>query len=179
VALRYRVFLHSYLGFMSTSTLLYGERDAISHRRVAVAERLPQDDRRAHSYAEEPHARLRFALPPRSLLQPGRAAGRIPGGSTGGAPERRPRHRFQLRATGRHVSIDRFGPDTPSTVVIPLPLAEPRLELEGEEVLFSDDWRGQRQQHRCLVPPCACSAPPTSPLRTGTCGSSKAGSSGG
>ena len=29
MTLRYKVFLHSYLGFYSTSTLLYGERDAI------------------------------------------------------------------------------------------------------------------------------------------------------
>jgi len=29
VSLKYRVFLHSYLGFNSNSTLFYGERDAI------------------------------------------------------------------------------------------------------------------------------------------------------
>jgi glyoxylase-like metal-dependent hydrolase (beta-lactamase superfamily II) len=39
-------------------------------------------------------------------------------------------------------SIDRFGPDTPSGTTIPVPLAEPRLELEGCEILLSDDWEG-------------------------------------
>ena len=39
-------------------------------------------------------------------------------------------------------SIDRFGPDTPVRTTIPVPMAEPRLELEGDELLFSDDWDG-------------------------------------
>jgi hypothetical protein len=39
-------------------------------------------------------------------------------------------------------SIDRFGPDTPAKTTIPVPMAEPRLELEGAEILFSDDWEG-------------------------------------
>lgn len=30
MALRYRVFLHSYLGFNSNSTLFYGEKDAVA-----------------------------------------------------------------------------------------------------------------------------------------------------
>jgi glyoxylase-like metal-dependent hydrolase (beta-lactamase superfamily II) len=39
-------------------------------------------------------------------------------------------------------SIDRFGPDTPAGTTIPVPLAAPRLELEGCEILLSDDWEG-------------------------------------
>jgi glyoxylase-like metal-dependent hydrolase (beta-lactamase superfamily II) len=40
-------------------------------------------------------------------------------------------------------AIDRFGPDDiPKKTTIPMPLSEPRLELEDEELLFSDDWEG-------------------------------------
>jgi glyoxylase-like metal-dependent hydrolase (beta-lactamase superfamily II) len=39
-------------------------------------------------------------------------------------------------------SIDRFGPDTPATTTIPVPLSQPRLELEGADILLSDDWEG-------------------------------------
>jgi glyoxylase-like metal-dependent hydrolase (beta-lactamase superfamily II) len=40
-------------------------------------------------------------------------------------------------------AIDRFGPgDIPKQTVIPMPLNEPRLELEGEEIVFSGGWEG-------------------------------------
>ena len=40
-------------------------------------------------------------------------------------------------------AIDRFGPgDIPKATTIPEPLAEPRLELEGEEIVFSGGWEG-------------------------------------
>jgi hypothetical protein len=39
-------------------------------------------------------------------------------------------------------SIDRLGPETPRSTTIPVPLGEPRLELEGSEILFYDDWEG-------------------------------------
>lgn len=39
-------------------------------------------------------------------------------------------------------SIERFGPDTPERTVIPMPLHEPLLELEGAEILLSDGWEG-------------------------------------
>jgi glyoxylase-like metal-dependent hydrolase (beta-lactamase superfamily II) len=40
-------------------------------------------------------------------------------------------------------AIDRFGPgDIPKATTIPEPLAEPRLELEGEEIVCSGGWEG-------------------------------------
>jgi hypothetical protein len=40
-------------------------------------------------------------------------------------------------------AIDRFGPDDiPSKTTIPKPLKEPRLILEDEEILVSDNWDG-------------------------------------
>jgi glyoxylase-like metal-dependent hydrolase (beta-lactamase superfamily II) len=39
-------------------------------------------------------------------------------------------------------AIDRFGPDIPTKTTIPMPMSEPRLELEGEELVFSDGWEG-------------------------------------
>jgi hypothetical protein len=39
-------------------------------------------------------------------------------------------------------AIDRFGPDIPVKTTIPMPMSQPRLELEGEEILVSDDWEG-------------------------------------
>jgi glyoxylase-like metal-dependent hydrolase (beta-lactamase superfamily II) len=39
-------------------------------------------------------------------------------------------------------SIERFGPDTPTTTVVPTPMDRSSLELEGEEIVFSDDWEG-------------------------------------
>ena len=39
-------------------------------------------------------------------------------------------------------AIDRFGPDIPGKTYIPMPMHEPRLELEGEEILFYDGLEG-------------------------------------
>ena len=40
-------------------------------------------------------------------------------------------------------AIDRFGPaDIPKRTTVPLPMQEPRLELEGHELLVSDGWEG-------------------------------------
>jgi glyoxylase-like metal-dependent hydrolase (beta-lactamase superfamily II) len=40
-------------------------------------------------------------------------------------------------------AIDRFGPgDIPRQTTVPMPLAEPRLLLEGEEIVFFGDWEG-------------------------------------
>ena len=40
-------------------------------------------------------------------------------------------------------AIDRFGPgDIPKARRSPEPLTEPRLELEGEEIVFSGGWEG-------------------------------------
>jgi glyoxylase-like metal-dependent hydrolase (beta-lactamase superfamily II) len=142
MSLHFRVFLHSHLGFRSTSTLFYGERDAIlidatqllsdAHR--MVAEIIPMRKSLTHVYVSHFHPDHHFGL---GVLENAFPRARI----------------VALPSVVRDIvftssdkldtwSIDRFGPDTPARTTIPVPMAEPRLELEGAEILFSDDWEG-------------------------------------
>jgi glyoxylase-like metal-dependent hydrolase (beta-lactamase superfamily II) len=142
MGLRFSVFLHSYLGFRSTSTLFYGEQDAIlidatqltSDAHLLAAELILRRKRLTHIYVSHFHPDHHFGL---GVLQSAFPAAKI----------------VALPSVVRDLvftstdkldtwSIDRFGPDTPATTTIPVPMAEPRLELEGEEILFSDDWEG-------------------------------------
>jgi len=142
VALRYKVFLHSYLGFQSTSTLLYGERDAIlidasqlrsdGHR--MVAEIIQMRKRLTHVYASHFHPDHYFSL--------GVIENAFPEAELVALPSVVRDIAFSSAHKVDTWSIDRFGADTPSKVIIPMPMTEPRLELEGEEILFSDDWEG-------------------------------------
>jgi glyoxylase-like metal-dependent hydrolase (beta-lactamase superfamily II) len=130
------------LGFYSTSTLLYGERDAIlidasqllsdGHR--MVAEIIPMRKNLTHVYVSHFHPDHYFSL---GVLQHAFPDAR---------PVALPSVVRDIAFSSAHKidtwSIERFGPDTPQRVVIPMPLSEPRLELEGEEILLSDDWEG-------------------------------------
>ena len=70
MGLRYKVFLHSYLGFHSTSPLLYGERDAIlidasqllsdGHR--MAAELITMRKNLTHDYVSHYHPDHYFSL---------------------------------------------------------------------------------------------------------------------
>ena len=82
MALRYRIFLHSYLGLQQQLHPVLRREGRHPRRRVTAAERHPQDGRRDHPDAEEPHPHLRLALPPRSPFRPAGAAR---------SPSRRPR----------------------------------------------------------------------------------------
>jgi glyoxylase-like metal-dependent hydrolase (beta-lactamase superfamily II) len=142
VRLNYKVFLHSYLGFRSTSTLFYGDRDAVlvdatqllsdAHR--MAAEIIPMRKNLTHIYVSHFHPDHHFGL---AVLQAAFPHTKI----------------VALPSVVRDIvftssdkldtwSIDRFGPDTPANTTIPVPLAEPRIELEGKELLLSDDWEG-------------------------------------
>ncbi len=142
VPLRYKVFLHSYLGFNSNSTLFYGERDAIlvdapqllSDAHKMVAQIILMRKNLTHIYVSHFHPDHHFAL---GVLQFAFPAARIVA---------LPSVSRDILATATDKldtwSIDRFGPDIPTKTTIPMPLREPRLELEGEEMLFYDDWEG-------------------------------------
>ncbi|NLA74868.1 MAG: MBL fold metallo-hydrolase [Deltaproteobacteria bacterium] len=143
MAINFRVFLHSYLGFNSNSTLLYGEKDAIlidasqimSDSYRMVSEILPMRRRLTHIYISHFHpdhhfglAVLKFAFPEAKIVA-------------------LPSVVKDIKSTSNDKvdmwAIDRFGPgEIPGATTIPEPLNEPRLELEGEEIIFSDGWDG-------------------------------------
>ena len=98
---------------------------------------------RDHPHEEEPHPHLRVALPSRPPFRSGRAA-RTP--SRGRRSSRCPA--WCATSSSPPATSSTPGPSTASaptprpSTTIPVPMAEPRLELEGEELLFSDDWEG-------------------------------------
>ena len=141
--LKYKVFLHSYLGFNSNSTLFYGENDAIlidasqilsdSHR--LVAEILPMRRRLTHIYVSHFHPDHHFGLAALKFAFPGAKIVALP--SVVKDIVFTSSDKLDLWA------IDRFGPgEIPPVTTIPMPMAEPKLELEGEEIRFSDGWEG-------------------------------------
>jgi glyoxylase-like metal-dependent hydrolase (beta-lactamase superfamily II) len=151
----FRVFLHSYLGFNSTSTLLYGERDAVlidatqllSDAHMMTAELILMRKNLTHIYVSHFHPDHHFGL---AVLKDAFPQAKI----------------VALPSVVRDIvftssdkldtwSIDRFGPDTPAKTTIPVPMSEPRLELEGEEILFSDDWEGDSVNNSAVWIPLA------------------------
>ncbi len=143
MSLRFRVFLHSYLGFNSNSTLIYGEKDAIlidasqllsdTHR--MVAEIILMRRNLTHIYVSHFHPDHHFGLHVLQHAFPQAGIVALPGAV-----------KDIILTSGDKLSlwaIDRFGPDDITRkTVIPMPLNEPRLVLEGEEILFSGDWDG-------------------------------------
>jgi len=141
--LKFRVFLHSYLGFNSNSTLLYGERDAIlidasqllsdTHR--MIAEIIPMRKNLTYIYVSHFHPDHHFGL---LVLQHA-----FPNARIVALPSVVQDIVFTSSDKVELWAIDRFGPDDiPRKTIIPMPLKEPRLTLEGEELLLSDDWEG-------------------------------------
>ena len=142
VSLKYKVFLHSYLGFNSNSTLVYGEKDAI----LIDASQCLSD---SHKMVAE--IILCGRTSPTSTC---RTSTRIT--TSGWRCSRPPSRNAKVVGLPTAVkdivftssdkvdmwAIDRFGPDIPAKTYIPMPMHEPRLELEGEEILFYDDLEG-------------------------------------
>ena len=141
--LKFRVFLHSYLGFNSNSTLIYGERDAIlvdasqllSDSYRMISEIIPMRKNLTHIYVSHFHPDHHFGLAGLQFAFPNAKVVALPSVV-----------KDIVFTSGDKVdmwAIDRFGPgDIPRKTTIPMPLNEPRLELEGEEILLSDDWEG-------------------------------------
>ncbi len=143
MSLKFRVFLHSYLGFNSNSTLIYGQRDAIlvdasqllSDTYRMIADIIPMRMNLTHIYVSHFHPDHHFGLQVLKYAFPEAKIVALPSvvkdiGSTSS-------DKVELWA------IDRFGPgDIPSSTTIPTPLTEPRLLLEGEEILVTDNWEG-------------------------------------
>jgi glyoxylase-like metal-dependent hydrolase (beta-lactamase superfamily II) len=142
MSLGYKVFLHSYLGFRSNSTLFYGERDAVlidasqllsdAHR--LAAEIIPMRKNLTHIYVTHFHPDHHFGLgvlahafPKAKIVAPASVVRDIVFTSL---------DKVDLWAS------DRLGPEIPPKTTIPMPLHELKLELEGEEILFYDNWDG-------------------------------------
>jgi len=141
--IKFKVFLHSYLGFNSNSTLFYGENDAVlidasqilSDSYRLVSEILPMRKRLTHIYVSHFHPDHHFGLAVLKSAFPRAKIVALP--SVVKDIVYTSSDKVDLWA------IDRFGPgEIPPTTTIPMPMAEPRLELEGEEIQFSDGWEG-------------------------------------
>ena len=142
MAIRFRTFLHSYLGFMSTSTLFYGEHDAIlidatqlrSDAYRMAADIINMRKNLTHIYASHFHPDHHFGL--------GVLHDAFPRAKLVAMPSVVRDIVYSSSDKIDTWSIGRFGDDTPSSVTFPTPLHEGRLELEGDEILVSDNWEG-------------------------------------
>ncbi len=143
MSLKFRVFLHSYLGFNSNSTLVYGEREAIlidasqllsdTHR--MIAEIIPMRKRLTYIYVSHFHPDHHFGLQVLKNAFPDAKIVALP--SVVRDMVATSSDKLELWA------IDRFGPDDiPRKTTIPTPMDEPRLILEDQEILVSDNWEG-------------------------------------
>jgi len=143
MALKYKVFLHSYLGFNSNSTLIYGEKDAVlidasqlmSDSYRMVYEIIKMRKNLTHIYVSHFHPDHHFGL--NALVQA------FPKAKIVGLKQSV--HDI-VDVTNDKVdmwSYDRFGPgDIPPQTVIPIILEHPYIELEGERIEFYGEYEG-------------------------------------
>ena len=143
MSLKFKVYLHSYLGFNSNSTLIYGERDAVlidasqllsdTHR--MIADIIPMRKNLTHIYVSHFHPDHHFGLQVLKNAFPKAEIVALP--SVVQDIIATSSDKIELWA------IDRFGPDDiPLQTTIPTLMDEPRLILENEEILVSDNWEG-------------------------------------
>jgi len=143
MALKYKVFPHSYLGFNSNSTVFYGDKDMVlidasmllSDAHKMAAEMITMRRNLTYIYVSHFHPDhhfglqvLKAAFPDVKIVALDQSAHDI------------------LDTTNDKVSmwsIDRFGfYDIPHTVHQPLILEQPYVELEGERIEFYDGYEG-------------------------------------
>jgi glyoxylase-like metal-dependent hydrolase (beta-lactamase superfamily II) len=139
--LDYRVLMHSYPGFNSTSTLFYGERDAIlidatqllsdAHR--LAAELIEMGKNLTHIYVSHFHPDHHFGAGVLKAAFPRAHVVALPSVV-----------KDIIFTTNDKVDMwgEFFGPNEPETVLFPMPMSEPRLECEGHVLEFSDGWEG-------------------------------------
>jgi len=151
-SLDHRVFMHSYPGFNSTSTLFYGERDAIlidatqllsdAHR--LAAELIEMGKRLTHIYVSHFHPDHHFGCGVLKSAFPRARVVALPSVV-----------QDIVFTTNDKVDMwgDFFGANEPETVLFPMPLTEPRLEVEGHTLQFSDDWEGDSANNSVVYVP--------------------------
>ncbi len=141
MAFNRRVFLHSYRGWNSTSTLFYGVRDAVlvdacqllsdAHR--LAAELLLMGKNLTHIYVSHFHPDHHFGAGVLQFAFPHAQVVALPGVVND-----------IVQTTDEKVVMwgDVFGANEPERVTVPEPLSQPRLEVEGHTLEFSDGWEG-------------------------------------
>ena len=145
MSLKYKVFLHSHLGFNSNSTLFYGEKDAvlidasmlISDAHKMIAEIITMRKNLTHIYVSHFHPDHHFGLHPLRYAFPDAKIVAISQSV----------HDIVDTTTDKvdMWSIDRFGAgDIPKSVVVPFILGakEEYVELEGERIEFYGGYEG-------------------------------------
>jgi len=153
VSLGYRVFLHSHFGFNSSSTLFFGERDAVlidaaylpSDTHKMVAELLLMRKNLTHIYVSHFHPDHYFGLGVLEYAFPRAKIVALPSVVRDVV--------FTYAGEADVWAIDQYasGPSksgavmpvhAPFKTTTPLPMSKPHLELEGHEILVSDSWEG-------------------------------------
>jgi glyoxylase-like metal-dependent hydrolase (beta-lactamase superfamily II) len=152
MALKYKVFQHSYIGFNGTSTLFYGDKDAIlidacftltdAHR--LAANLLEMRKSITHIYISHFHPDHHFGLVVLQHAFPKAKIVAMPSVV-----------RDIIFTTDEKINMwgDMYGDEVPDTVVFPFPLAGNKLHVEGADIEFSDDWDGDSANNTMIWVP--------------------------
>jgi len=152
MTLRYRVFQHSYIGFNGTSTLFYGDRDAVlidacftltdAHR--LAANLLEMRKNLTHIYVSHFHPDHHFGLVVLRNAFPQAKIVALPSVI-----------RDIIFSTDDkiHMWRETHGDEVPDTVVFPFPLSSSQLKVEGDSIEFSDDWDGDSPNNTMIWVP--------------------------
>ncbi|MCL5736569.1 MAG: MBL fold metallo-hydrolase [Actinobacteria bacterium] len=142
MSLRYKVFRHSYLGCNSNSVLVYSENDAVlldssqllSDSYLLVPQLIAMKKRITHIYVSHFHPDHHFGLEVLQFAFPKAKIVALPSVVSDIV--------FTSSDKLEMWDIDWLGRDIPRKTTIPMPMHEPRLEVEGNEIVFSDGWHG-------------------------------------
>jgi glyoxylase-like metal-dependent hydrolase (beta-lactamase superfamily II) len=141
MSLNYKVFQHSYIGFNGTSTLFYGEQDAIlidacftlsdAHRLAAGL--LETRKNITHIYISHFHPDHHFGLVVLQYAFPNAKIVALPSVI-----------KDIIFTSDEKIYMwgEMYGNVIPDRVVFPSPLREGKLQVEGYDIEFSDDWDG-------------------------------------
>lgn len=150
--LDFAVYQHSYEGFNGTSTLFYGERDAVlidatqllsdAHR--LAAELLLAGKNLTHVYISHFHPDHHFGVGVLQQAFPQVKVVALPSVV-----------KDIIFTTDEKVHLwgEVFGNNVPDTVVFPMPLASGRLQVEGHDIEFSDGWDGDSANNTMIWVP--------------------------
>jgi glyoxylase-like metal-dependent hydrolase (beta-lactamase superfamily II) len=152
MVLYYKVFQHSYIGFNGTSTLFYGDKDAIlvdacftlsdAHR--LAANLLEMRKNITHIYISHFHPDHHFGL---VVLQHAFPKAKIV------ALPSVVKDIIYTSDEKIHMWGDMYGEEVPGTVVFPFPLWGGKLQVEGADIEFSDDWDGDSSNNTMIWVP--------------------------